>query len=257
MRPSLAGELAAEFIGTMLILLFGAGVCAMVVAFGTGAPGEVVHGGYTNITFGWALGVMFGVAASARISGAHLNPAVTLALAVFRGFPWRKVAPYTASQTLGAMAGAALVWYNYREAILRFDPMLEKTAGIFTTFPAFPDVPAAGFFDQVLGTALLLFLVFALTDEENLAIPSYLIPAMVGLIVLAIGVSFGKLHGYAINPARDLGPRLWTVIAGYRVNGLTDGTLVWWVPVAAPMAGGLIGAGLYDLTIRKFLPRGE
>lgn len=257
MRFPMAGELAAEFIGTMLILLFGAGVVAMVLLFGTGAPGEVVHGGYTNITLGWALGVMFGVAASARISGAHLNPAVTLALAVFRGFPWRKVAPYVTSQTLGAMAGAMLVWFNYREAILRFDPALEKSAGIFTTFPAFPDVPAAGFFDQVLGTALLLFLVFVLTDEENIAVPAYLSPLMVGLIVLAIGISFGKLHGYAINPARDFGPRLWTVIAGYRVNGLTDGSHVWWIPVAAPMAGGLIGAGLYELSIRRILARSD
>lgn len=255
MRSQLAGELVAEFLGTMLILVFGAGVVAMVLVFGTGAAGEVIHGGYTNITFGWALGVMFGVMASARISGAHLNPAVTLALAAFRGFPWRKVAPYMAGQTLGAMSGAALVWFNYREAILRFDPLLEKSAGIFTTFPAFPDVPAAGFFDQVLGTALLLFLVFALTDDRNAEIPPHLLPAMVGLVVLAIGVSFGKLHGYAINPARDFGPRLWTVIAGYRVNGLTDGTYVWWVPVAAPLLGGLLGAGLYDLTIRRFLRR--
>lgn len=255
MQWQLAGELVAEFLGTMLILVFGAGAVAMVLLFGTGAAGEVVHGGYTNITIGWALGVMFGVMASARISGAHLNPAVTLALAAFRGFPWRKVAPYMAGQTLGAMAGAALVWFNYREAILRFDPLLEKSAGIFTTFPAFPDVPAAGFFDQVLGTALLLFLVFALTDDLNAEIPPHLLPAMVGLVVLAIGVSFGKLHGYAINPARDFGPRLWTVIAGYRVNGLTDGTHVWWVPVAAPLLGGLLGAGLYDLTIRRFLRR--
>lgn len=253
MRSHFVAELAAEFIGTMLILVFGAGAVAMVLVFGTGTVGEVVHGGYTNVTIGWALGVMFGVAASIRISGAHLNPAVTLALAAFRGFPWRKVPLYMLSQTAGAMAGAALVWFNYREAILRFDPLLEKSAGIFTTFPAFPDVPAAGFFDQVIGTALLLFLVFAVTDEDNLDLPQYLVPAMVGLIVLAIGVSFGKLHGYAINPARDLGPRLWTVIAGYRVNGLTDGSGVWWVPVAAPLLGGLLGAGLYDLTVRKFL----
>jgi glycerol uptake facilitator protein len=172
---------------------------------------------------------------------------------VFRGFPWRKVVPYAASQTAGAMAGAALVWFNYREAILRFDPLLDKSAGIFTTFPAFPDLPAAGFFDQVIGTALLLFLVLVVTDNENLKVPEHLAPAMVGLIVLAIGISFGKLHGYAINPARDFGPRLWTVIAGYRVNGLTDGSGVWWVPVAAPLLGGLLGAGLYDLTIRRFL----
>jgi len=255
MSSRLAGQMLAEFAGTMLILLFGAGVCAMVLLFGAGVPGEVVHGGYTNITLGWALGVTFGVMVSMRVSGAHLNPAVTLACAVFRGFPWRKVVPYLVSQTLGAMAGAALVWFNYREAIARFDPLLEKSASIFTTFPAFPDVPAAGFFDQVLGTALLLFLVFALTDEDNLPAPDYLVPALVGLIVLGIGVSFGKLHGYAINPARDFGPRLWTVLAGYRVNGLTDGTHVWWVPVAAPLAGGLIGAGLYEMMVRKFLPR--
>lgn len=255
MRGTLAGELAAELIGTMLILLFGAGVCAMVVLFGTGAPGEVVHGGYTNITLGWALGVTFGVMAAARISGAHLNPAVTVALAVFRGFPWRKVAPYCLSQTLGAMGGAALVFLNYREAVERFDPLLEKTAGIFTTFPAFPEMPSAGFFDQVLGTALLLFLVFAATDEDNAPAPPYCMPAVIGLIVLAIGVSFGKLHGYAVNPARDFGPRLFTVLAGYRVNGLTDGTQVWWIPVVAPVAGGLLGAGVYDLAIRRFLPR--
>ncbi|MGB9610340.1 MAG: MIP/aquaporin family protein [Bryobacteraceae bacterium] len=254
MRPSLAAEMLAEFAGTMMILLFGAGVCAMVALFGTGVPGEVVLGGYTNITFGWALGVMFGVTVSMRTSGAHLNPAVTLALAVFRGFPWRRVAPYMLSQTLGAMAGAALVWFNYREAIARFDPLLEKTASIFTTFPAFPDVPAAGFFDQVLGTALLLFLVFAITDDNNLPAPPHLVPALVSLIVLGIGVSFGRLHGYAINPARDFGPRLWTVIAGYRVNGITDGTHVWWVPVVAPLVGGLLGAGLYDLTIRRVIP---
>ncbi len=256
MQYRLVRELAAEFIGTMLILLFGGGVCAMVVLFGTGAPGEVVHGGYTNITIGWALGVTFGVAAAMRISGAHLNPAVTLALAAFRGFPWAKAAPYMLSQTLGAMAGAALVWFNYREAIARFDPLLEKSAGIFTTFPAFPDVPAAGFFDQVLGTALLLFLVFVFTDEDASLAPDFALPVLVGLIVLAIGVSFGKLHGYAINPARDFGPRLWTVLAGYRVNGLTDGSGVWWIPVVAPMLGGLLGAGLYELTLRKCLRRG-
>ncbi|MCX7603696.1 MAG: aquaporin, partial [Bryobacteraceae bacterium] len=116
MRSSLAAEMLAEFLGTMVILLFGAGVCAMVALFGSGAPGEIVHGGYTSITIGWALGVLFGVIVSIRISGAHLNPAVTLACAVFRGFAWRKVLPYVLAQTLGAMAGAALVWFNYREA---------------------------------------------------------------------------------------------------------------------------------------------
>jgi glycerol uptake facilitator protein len=250
---TLTGELLAEFLGTMVILLFGTGVCAMVALFGSDVPGEVVKGGYTNITLGWGLGVTLGIYVAGRVSGAHLNPAVTLALAVFRGFSWAKVAPYFLAQTVGAFAGAAVVFANYRAAIERFDPALEKTAGIFTTFPAFPNQPAAGFFDQVLGTALLLFLIFAITDDRNQPAGN-LGPLLIGLVVVAIGVSFGALHGYAINPARDLGPRLLTVLAGYRNNGLTDGSGIFWVPIVGPLAGGILGAGLYDVAIRRFLP---
>jgi len=251
------GQCLAEFAGTMIILLFGCGVGAMTTLFATGAPGEVVHGGWTNITIGWGLGVMLGVALSARVSGGHLNPAVTLALAVFRGFPWAKVAPYTLAQTLGAFCGAGLVFFNYRAAFTRFDPGLERTAGIFTTFPAFPEIPSAGFFDQVLGTALLVLLVFALTDKENRPAPGWAIPLLVGLLVVAIGISFGRLHGYAINPARDFGPRLLVTLLGFRNTGLNGGDALWWIPVAGPLAGGLIGAGVYDLMIRPFLPHME
>jgi glycerol uptake facilitator protein len=253
-RSRLLAELIAEFIGTMLILLFGAGVVAMVVLFAKGEPGEVVNGGHTNITFAWGLGVTFGVYAAGRISGAHLNPAVTLALALFRGFEWSKCLPYVLAQTAGAFAGAAIVFLNYRQAFASFDPLLEKTAGIFCTFPAFPGTPSAGFFDQVLGTALLLFLIFAVTDERNVKLAPGLAPLVIGLIVVAIGMSFGALHGYAINPARDLGPRLLTVLAGFRNNGLTDGTGVWWIPIAGPLLGGVLGAGLYDWAVRRFLP---
>jgi glycerol uptake facilitator protein len=249
----LGAEMIAEFIGTMLILLFGSGVCAMVVLFAKGVPGEVVNGGYTNITLGWALGVTLGVYAAGKLSGAHLNPAVTLALAVFRDFPWRKVLPYVAAQTAGAFAGAALVFYNYRAAFAGFDPLLEKTQGIFATGPAFPALPAVGFADQVLGTALLLFLVLAVTDERNANPPGWLTPLLVGAIVAAIGISFGALHGYAINPARDFGPRVFILLAGFRNHGFNS--TVWLVPVAGPLLGGLLGAGLYDLGIRRFLPR--
>lgn len=251
---SLTAELIAEFLGTMIILLFGGGVVAMTLLFGGGVPGEVVMGGYTNITLAWGLGVTFGIYAAGRISGAHLNPAVTLALAIFRGFPWVKVLPYVLVQTAGAFLAAVLVFLNYREAILRFDPALEKTAGIFTTFPAFPHLPQIGFIDQALGTALLLFLVFAVTDPRNQPVAGNLTPIVIGLIVVAIGMSFGKLHGYAINPARDFGPRLFTALAGFRNNGLTDGTHAWIVPIAGPLLGGIIGAGVYDLALRRFLP---
>jgi glycerol uptake facilitator protein len=251
----LFAELIAEFLGTFVLILFGTGVVAMVVLFPAGTPGELVHGGYTNITLGWGLGVTMGIYVAGKVSGAHLNPAVTLALAVFRGFPWRKVLPYTIAQTLGAFAAAAVVFKNYLPAIQRFDPLLEKTAGVFTTFPAFPSLPRAGFLDQVIGTALLLLLVFAITDELNAPPGANLAPLMIGLVVVAIGMSFGGMHGYPINPARDIGPRLFIVLAGFRNNGITDGDRVWWVPIIAPLLGGVLGAAVYDFGIRRFLRR--
>src|SRR5438309_2935571 len=135
------GELLAEFLGTLVLLALGDGVVAMTVLFGTGTPNEVVKGGYTNITLGWGLAVLMGICVAGRVSGAHLNPAVTLALAVYRGFSWRKVLPYSAAQVAGAFAAAALVYVNYLPAFNHFDPDRSKTAGVFTTFPAFPDQP--------------------------------------------------------------------------------------------------------------------
>jgi glycerol uptake facilitator protein len=254
-KATLAAELIAEFLGTFVLILFGAGVVAMVVLFPSSNPAAVVHGGYTNITIGWGLAVTMGIYVSGKISGGHLNPAVTLALAVFRGFPWRKVVPYSLAQTAGAFLAAALVYRNYLPAFHQFDPQLEKTAGIFTTFPAFPDLPQAGFLDQVIGTALLLLMVLAIIDELNLPPGANLAPLMIGLVVVAIGMSFGGMHGYAINPARDFGPRLFTAVAGFKNNGLTNGARVWWVPVFGPLLGGLIGAAVYDFGIRRFLRR--
>jgi glycerol uptake facilitator protein len=252
-KPSLAAELTAEFIGTLILILFGNGVVAMVVLFGTGAPGEIVNGGYTNITLGWGLAVTMGIYAAGKISGAHLNPAVTIALAVFRGFSWAKVAPYIVAQTAGAFVAAALVYWNYLPAFHRLDPRLERTAGVFTTFPAFPGQPMAGLLDQTIGTALLLLMVLAITDERNQPPGANLTPVLIGLVVVAIGMSFGGMHGYAINPARDFGPRLFTAVAGFKNNGLTDGPAVFWVPIAGPLLGGLIGAAVYDATIRRWL----
>jgi len=256
-KHGLVAELSAEFLGTLVLILFGAGACAMVALFGTGVPGEVVKGGYTNITIGWGLGVTFGIYIAGRITGAHLNPAVTLALAAFRGFPWRKVIPYCAVQTVAAFVAAAIVFWNYRPAFQKVDPLLDHTASIFTTFPAFPDLVMAGFLDQVIGTALLLALIFAITDERNQILSASLNPIMVGLTVVAIGVSFGGMHGYAINPARDFGPRLFTVVAGFKNNGITDGTNQFIVPIVGPLLGGLLGAFAYDMGIRRFLPAAE
>src|SRR5947209_878056 len=200
MKSNLAGELAAEFLGTLVLILFGNGVVAMVVLFGKGVPGEIVNGGYTNITLAWGLAVTMGIYIAGKTSGAHLNPAVTVSLAVFRGFPWRKVLPYSVAQTLGAFCAAGLVYWNYLPAFHAFDPQLSHTAGVFTTFPAFSQQPMSGLLDQTIGTALLLFMIFAVTDERNQPPGANLGPLMIGLIVVVIGMAFGGMHGYAINP---------------------------------------------------------
>jgi len=249
----LLAELIAEFLGTFVLILFGCGVVAMVVLFPTTNAGEVIHGGYTNITIGWGLAVTMGIYIAGKLSGAHLNPAVSLAFAVFRGFPWRKVLPYSIAQTAGAFVAAALLYWNYLPAFRQVDPQLQRTAGVFTTFPAFPGLPQAGFLDQFIGTGLLVLLIFAIIDEFNAPPGANLTPLLIGLVVVAIGISFGGMHGYAINPARDFGPRLFTVAAGFRNNGLTDGTRVWWIPVGAPLLGGLAGAAIWDFGIRRFL----
>jgi glycerol uptake facilitator protein len=248
-------ELIAEFLGTLVLILFGNGVVAMVVLFGTGVPGAVVNGGFTNITLAWGLAVTMGIYIAGRISGAHLNPAVTISMAVFRDFSWGKVVPYIVAQTAGAFVAAGLVFWNYLPAFQAFDPGFEKTAGVFTTFPAFPLVPFAGLLDQTIGTALLLMLILAITDERNQPPGSNLGALMVGLVVVAIGMAFGGMHGYAINPARDFGPRLFTVVAGFRNNGLTDGPKVFWVPIVGPILGGIIGSAVYDYGIRRYLPK--
>ncbi|MBV9072937.1 MAG: aquaporin family protein [Acidobacteria bacterium] len=252
-KSRLGAELLAEFLGTFVLILFGTGVVAMVVLFPTRNAGELIHGGYTNITIGWGLAVTMGIYIAGKISGAHLNPAVTLSLAIFRGFPWRNVIPYSIAQTAGAFLAAAVVYRNYLPAFHQVDPNLEHTAGVFTTFPAFPTWPSAGFLDQVIGTALLLLLIFAITDEFNAPPGANLAPLMIGLVVVAIGMSFGGMHGYPINPARDFGPRLFTVLAGFRNNGFSNGSHAWLVPILGPLTGGVLGAAIYDFGVRRFL----
>ena len=252
-KPTLTAEVTAEFVGTLVLMLLGLGVVAMVVLFGKGMPGEVVNGGVTNINLAWGIAVTMGIIIAGKISGAHLNPAVTITLAAYRDFPWSKVAPYCLAQLAGAFTAAAIVFVNYRPAFAKHDPGLAKSAGVFATFPAFPESLMPGFIDQIVGTALLLLLIFAITDDRNQ--PSgNLTPIMVGLVVVGIGMSFGGMHGYAINPARDFGPRLFTVVAGFRNNGLTDGSGIFLVPIVGPIIGGLVGGLIYDKLIRAHLP---
>lgn len=254
-RNSLVGELSAEFAGTMILILFGCGVVAQVVAT-TGL------GDHNSIAWAWGLGVTLGVYVAGRISGAHINPAVTLAFAVFQKFPWRKVLPYWVAQTAGAFVAALLVRWNYTEVLGKFDPgHTFKSQFIFSTLPGNGALPVhewGAFRDQIMGTAILMLVLFAIIDVLNTPPGANLAPLIIGLLVVAIGMAWGTDAGYAINPARDLGPRLASFITGYGTAWRDQyGNLYFWVPIAGPLIGGVVGAGLYRTLITPFLPRPE
>ncbi len=251
---SLGRELLAELLGTFVLIMFGVGVVAQVVLSGES------HGDYLSINLGWGLAVVFGVYVAGGVSGAHLNPAVTLALAVHRGFDWRKVPGYIAAQMVAAFLASAVVYVTYYEALQAFDGGVrqvlgpEGTAGIWATYPQPYLSIWGGFVDQVVGTALLVGVIFAVSDRRNAAPPAGLGPIVVGLLVLTIGVSFGANTGYAINPARDFGPRLFTAIAGWGTDVFRAGHHWWWVPIVAPLIGGTLGGWIYDAFIGRRFP---
>jgi MIP family channel proteins len=249
-------ESLAEFLGTFVLIAFGTGVVAQVVLSGGGG------GSILSIHLAWGLAVMLGVYVSAGVSGAHLNPAVTLTLAALRGFPWRKLPAFVAAQVAGAFAGAALTYVTYREAFDHFDGGVRQvagaqaSAGIFSTYPQPYLSLGGGFVDQVVGTALLMLGIFAISDRRN-AGPASFGPVLVGGLVAAIGMSFGWNAGYAINPARDLGPRLFTSLAGWGSEVFRAGNGWWWVPIIAPCVGAVIGGLAYDLCVARHHPAPE
>lgn len=254
MKNSYLGELLAEFLGTMILILFGVGVVAQVVTAPDGSLGD-----HDSIAWAWGIGVTLGVYVAARLSGAHLNPAITIALAAFKGFSWRKVLPYSLAQTAGAFVAALIVRFVYSDLIAKVDPMHTiATQGIYSTLPG-NGVEGVGvgtaFFDQVVGTAILVFVIFALTTAANNPPMANLGPVVVGLLVVGIGMAWGANAGYAINPARDFGPRLASLITGYETAMFDqNGDLYFWLPIVAPIIGGLIGGALFKYLIEGFLP---
>ncbi len=252
-KNPLVGELCGEFAGTMILILFGVGVVAQVVT-GDGGLGD-----HDSIAWAWGLGVTLGVYTAARLSGAHLNPAVTIALAAFKGFSWKKVLPYSLAQTAGAFVAALIIRFTYADLIATVDPgHTIKTQGIFSTLPgngngSIVSIPTA-FADQVVGTAILVFLVFALTTAWNNPPLANLGPVIVGFTVVAIGMAWGANAGYAINPARDFGPRLASLMTGYS-GAMSDqnGNLYFWLPIVAPIIGGLLGGLLFKVLIENHL----
>lgn len=261
--PLLRHALLGEFLGTALLVLLGDGVVASVVLLDKQAEWIV-------ITSGWALAVALGIYVSGRLSGGHLNPAVTLALATTGDFPRSRVAPYCAAQLAGAFVAALFLYVDYADAFARFEQAHGLTtrgamadgklvgpsaggAGVFATYPAF-DNPARNLFSEFLGTAVLLVAVRALTDPGNASPGRAVAPLLMGLVVGSIGLSLGGLTGYAINPARDLGPRLASALLGWGPAVFRSHGWYFWVPIVGPLLGGVAGAWLYDLAIARHLP---
>jgi glycerol uptake facilitator protein len=255
-KNSYIGELIAEFLGTMILILFGVGVVAQVVTNPDGAMGD-----HDSIAWAWGIGVILGVYVAGRVSGGHINPAVTIALAAFKGFPWRKVAPYCLAQTLGAFVAAIIVRFVYADLIARIDAdHTIASQGIFSTLPGNAVeganvTIATAFFDQIVGTAILVFVVFALITATNNPPLANMTPVVIGLLVVGIGMAWGANAGYAINPARDFGPRFASWITGYETAMFDqNGNLYVWLPIVAPIIGGLIGGAAFKYLVERYLP---
>ena len=253
-RNTLVGELSAEVLGTFTLIVFGVGVVAQTVLTPFSAGAQSIH-------WAWGLGVVMGVYVAGGISGAHINPAVTLALALRRGFPWGKVGPYMLAQLIGAFLAALVVRWNFYEAFNKFDPAKGfKSQVVFNTYPnnanPYANISQLGALrDQIIGTAMLVLLVLAIIDARNMAPASNMAPFIIGLAVVAIGMAIGAAAGYAINPARDLGPRLAAWVTGWS-GAFNDqrGDFYAWVPIIGPFIGGALGAYVYDWFIGNFLP---
>ena len=257
---TLVKEMGAEFVGTFILVLFGVG--SVCVSVWTGVYGLWV------VSLMFALGVALGVYASGKVSGGHINPAVTITMAVFTDFPWSKVLPYIVAQVLAAFAAAALIHYFYGDILAGFEAakgLVRGEAGSqlsamgYTTYapnPAIIGTDAASFgkvshvqwfLSEAFGTAVLLFGIFYLLDEDNsLAPQANLAPVMIGLLVAAIVAYEAPISMTALNPARDLGPRAWAAVAGWGEIAFPGPRGGWWIPAVSTITGALIGGALYN-----------
>ncbi len=233
----------AELFGTMLLIILGDGVVANVVLNKT--KGQ--NSGWIVITTGWAMAVIIAVYAVNSFSGAHLNPAVTVGLAAIGKFSWAAVPGYVAAQLIGAFLGAVIVWLAYLPHWAATEDKAGKLA-VFSTGPAIRR-PFANLLTEIIGTAILVLGVLAILRPENLVANSGfdkgLAPFLVGLLVWGIGLSLGGPTGYAINPARDLGPRLAHALLPIAGKGSSDWSYAW-VPIVGPLIGGVIGAVIFN-----------
>ncbi|XP_056134162.1 aquaporin-9b [Lampris incognitus] len=249
LKQDIIKEFLAEFLGIFVLILFGCGSVAQTI-LSKGALGEPL-----TIHIGFTLGVMMAVYMAGGVSGAHVNPAVSLAMVLLGKLPVKKFPVYVAAQFLGAFAGSCAVYGLYYDALMEYTSGefsvtgVNATANIFASYPAKHLSVLNGFVDQVIATGALILCILAITDGKNIGAPKGMEPLCIGLIIMAIGVSMGLNCGYPINPARDLGPRFFTAVAGWGMEVFRAGGCWWWIPVAGPMVGGAVGAAIYFLFI--------
>ena len=294
-RKASMKEISAEFLGTLVLMVFGLGVNAQVTVgkvttlIGEASFTSFAYGDYLTLNFGWGVAVMLGVYVAGGITGAHLNPAVSVAMAFRKKLAWTKVPAYIAAQVIAAIVASGIVYLVYFEQIEYVEQAAQaqaiknaqalpvvteagleiqveikdgrrtmESAGIFATYPReFDDnnrvTNWTGLLDQFVGTALLLLVICAVVDKKNAGPDESLAPIAIGAIVLMIGMGFGANCGYAINPARDFGPRLFTFLAGWGPMVFLEPDNFWYlVPIIGPVLGGVAGVAAYDQLITRF-----
>jgi MIP family channel proteins len=242
-------ECLAEFFGTFVMVAFGLGVNNEVDL------SKAAKGTFLSINMCWGIALMLGVHIADGVSGAHLNPAVTFAMATFHRLPWRKVPGYVLAQCLGAFCAAIPIYALYYQVLQLTDPQKTFTRAIFVSFPSDDISNLTAFYTEFLATAMLLVGVFAITDKRNCGAQRNYSPVHFMLLLWGIGMAFGRNTSYAINPARDIGPRLFICLAGWGSAVFTVRSHYFWVPLVGPSLGGLVGAGAYKLFIGNHHPR--
>ncbi|ALP41716.1 MIP/aquaporin family protein [Aeromonas schubertii] len=258
-KPStLPGELFAEFIGTALLIFFGVGCVAALKLAGASF-------GLWEISITWGMGCAIAIYVAGGISGAHINPAVTIALATFCGFDKRKVVPYIVAQIAGAFASTALVYFLYSSLFVEWETTHNvirgsqeslTLAGTFSTYPNAALSNLQAFFVEFFITSVLMLAILAIGDPNNGAPKGFAGALLIGILIAVIGASFGPLTGFAMNPARDFGPKLFAFVAGWGEIALTGGrdNPYFWVPILGPICGALCGAALYVKVLAPCVP---
>lgn len=245
LKSSLAKETLSEFLGTFIMIVLGCGTVAQAI-LSRGRAGGVV-----TISVGFSMAVVMAIYVTGGVSGGHINPAVSFAMCLFGRMKWYKLPFYVGAQFLGAFVGAAALFGIYYDGLMSFagGQLLivgeNATALIFATYPAPYLSLTNAFADQVVATMFLLMIVFAIFDGRNLGVPRGLEPIAVGLLIIVISSSLGLNSGCAMNPARDLSPRLFTALAGWGFEVFTAGNNFWWIPVVGPLVGAAIGGLVY------------